>query len=474
MTDARKDWEITASPTLLAEAYEFGEKAVAEAQAQADSAAEGYCLLRVASLAMNSEDYQRANAYLRQARGVCEHHHHEDFLAETYAGLYFTLDQEARMHRSAGQQELSAALEKEILEIRTLANDQFPRRFHEPLDHSALRVEQGEVGFSAEQPMGTDHICDCICMIVHDPITKKTALAHIDIGTPQTALEAVFKRLPKRGPREEALQVRLVGARVPSHASSLKNIEKVIDALKDRHVDILSADIIDSPKPSTVVVNPEYFTLTEAMPYAPSPDRYIANGSKFFSRLSDYPPLRIAFDTTISLEHAPILLEPHMPTAILRYVAGKADHELREHFSTPDTKISLILPHQPEMSTHVAHAYHLAFAPILAACEQKIAAAEASGIVITDAQKEKVMEGLTRIGIHVGINADRTNQPLLDLIEHEFLAPHNEDITDNIIALRTFRFEKQPLEFLERTSGRSASFQSRIMHQPAATRGISN
>ncbi len=56
------------------------------------------------------------------------------------------------------------------------------------VDYEAVRVEQHKVGFSDKEKIGTDNIQQCIAVILHDPLTKKTALAHVDRFTDASSL----------------------------------------------------------------------------------------------------------------------------------------------------------------------------------------------------------------------------------------------------------------------------------------------
>ncbi len=42
------------------------------------------------------------------------------------------------------------------------------------VDYDAVRVEQHEVGFTNKEKIGTDNIQQCVAVILHDPLTKKT------------------------------------------------------------------------------------------------------------------------------------------------------------------------------------------------------------------------------------------------------------------------------------------------------------
>lgn len=43
-------------------------------------------------------------------------------------------------------------------------------------------------GFSDKEKIGTDNIQQCVAVILHDPLTKKTALAHVDRFTDASSL----------------------------------------------------------------------------------------------------------------------------------------------------------------------------------------------------------------------------------------------------------------------------------------------
>ena len=45
---------------------------------------------------------------------------------------------------------------------------------------AAHRVEQGGIGFSTDRTIGTEHVGNCVGIIVRDPVTARTALAHYD------------------------------------------------------------------------------------------------------------------------------------------------------------------------------------------------------------------------------------------------------------------------------------------------------
>ena len=79
-----------------------------------------------------------------------------------------------------------------------------------PAQPDAYRVEGGEVGFSAKEPIGTDNTHDCIVVMLRDPITKKTALAHITGNNTEESLKVLWDGMTQSG---SPIEMRLLGGR---------------------------------------------------------------------------------------------------------------------------------------------------------------------------------------------------------------------------------------------------------------------
>jgi tetratricopeptide (TPR) repeat protein len=138
------------------------------------------------------------------------------------------------------------------------------------VDYKAYRVEQREVGFSNQAKIGTDNIQQCVVVIVYDPETKKTALAHVDRYTdPSSLSKDVLDKFPVPS-SDKKLEVYLVGGRDRSSQSlavSDANIKKITEELnKHAHVDIKAADVGDKGAPSGIVFDPITGKLEHAVP----------------------------------------------------------------------------------------------------------------------------------------------------------------------------------------------------------------
>ena len=459
--DAFKTWEAKKdNPLNLAEALERAQKTADAAHAAGNPAAEGAALQMLASFASKGKQPEVMVEALRKARAIHEAEGHHDRLIPVLGGLYSGLVD--LMHENGQTPELQAEFESVIAQ----STDLWPRRLNEPLRTDAHRVEQGEIGFSANEPMGTDNVCDCLAVIVRDPVTKKTALAHVDAATGHGALKDVFDRMPKPGPQDPPLQVRLVGSSQTTNPNAKRNLSRVISSLQDQHVDILSADVLNEKAPSTFVVDPKTFEVKEAFPARDNPDRYIATGIKLVTTANDNAGLRVAFDLTASPERAAIPVTERQAQQIEGAFMDAGPLNLHHCYAHMYEGISPILPTKIEMSRQLGVAYKEALAPLLAACEAKMDQAAENGLPITDAVRERMIGTLKDVGLHIGAHAERANQPLMDYLQGDFLSADGHDVTASAHHLREFTFDKQPFAAIERESGQS-SFQSRLAGERA-------
>jgi len=181
------------------------------------------------------------------------------------------------------------------------------------VDYDAHRVEQHEVGFSNKEKIGTDNIQQCVAVILHDPVTKKTALAHIDKFTDAASLSDVIKQFPPG----TNLNAYLVGGRDRSPGSkevSDENIRKVTTELqKHSSVNIKAADVGDKGAPSGIVFDPQTAKLEHAVPgksHETTPQRKLL--------LNITPKLNFAFDFTKSKDIKVVELTNQQKEQIVR------------------------------------------------------------------------------------------------------------------------------------------------------------
>ncbi|MBA8667553.1 hypothetical protein H1Q59_06595 [Holosporaceae bacterium 'Namur'] len=98
------------------------------------------------------------------------------------------------------------------------------------MNELAIRVEQNEVGFSDSTPIGTDNIQSCIVLIIRDPISKKTALAHISNATEIDSIRKIFQHLPNN-----EVEIGIIGGRREHQIKQEvdANVKKILSILKE-------------------------------------------------------------------------------------------------------------------------------------------------------------------------------------------------------------------------------------------------
>lgn len=193
----------------------------------------------------------------------------------------------------------------------------------------AHRVEQGGIGFSADEPIGTEHVGNCIGVIARDTVTGKTGLAHYDAVSTPESLQRLFDRLPDR-----KLDVVLVGAMYDENTTgkdylrdtSASNLREVLGFLSGKNVNILGLRIHDPKQPTNFTVNPKDFSFHPISPDIPNPDKDLAFARKFLA--DPKQPLAIEFDLTHSKERFPYLLDREQVHNLNNHVRGKSHEDV--------------------------------------------------------------------------------------------------------------------------------------------------
>ncbi len=202
------------------------------------------------------------------------------------------------------------------------------RRIQGELDNTALRVEQKEIGISDGKNIGTDNVSQCVTLIVRScgadgnlerPVV---ALAHIDYETDAESIDQIFENLPD-GHKE----ARILGARFDQDIKSVENLVKVIKAMAAYDVNIISSNVYQGDQgPSTVIVHPNDFSMRESVPTG---HKGMAKASCAYSLITEDKmyPLRLAFDTRMGEDRAPLYLTQAMVRKIRDNHLDKDDAE---------------------------------------------------------------------------------------------------------------------------------------------------
>jgi chemotaxis receptor (MCP) glutamine deamidase CheD len=404
---------------------------------------------------------------------IYDRHPYSDQLYRSLGGLYGAIFALSREKSIAGHSVEAERLRSQLppLRKRSLELLYVPRG--ESYDYDAYRVEQGEIGFSADRKIGTDNVKDCVCVIIHDPITKKTALAHVDSFTDVQSLEEVFKRLPNHA----FLKAKLIGARFTPGSEknhieqdARKNLQKVVQFLEEKQVEILSAAILDSDQPTSVVVDPVSFELEERSPGMPNPNRDIANAKAAIENSGK--SLQVAFDLTVSDQCAPILLPRQAVSNLHRFFTRKSAEEIYDHFinianNYPDEQ----LPGMVERIIDLTQAYRRSLRELQEKFDEKHAELRRNGIRVPTTTQTEILDALERCPVHIGEGANSGNKALMDFIENRLFTVEGKTLTTDIDGLGSFAFPSQPYETIEAKHGTNR-FQARIANRTRSSADV--
>jgi chemotaxis receptor (MCP) glutamine deamidase CheD len=269
----------------------------------------------------------------------------------------------------------------------------------------AWGVEQREIGFSSSAPIGTENLQQCVGLMVRDPVTKKTAVTHLDSSTNPKTLATLFKRIPSTN--GTPLEVRIVGA-VKSGSNKmidtgLNNLKLVLGALRNKPVNILSADILEYNQPSAFVVFPETGEMQFCLPDHPNPNYFISRGRTIVSSNVD---LHTAFDLTTSTHRTPVLVD-RSSMRLLGYSAQGMESMVMD-----GNGLDPRIPTLGNYFTHIKEAYEKTRAPLLDAFSH--AAKEHQ---FPEEKVRVVLEQLRKAPLFIGENADICNRSLYELVQ---------------------------------------------------------
>jgi hypothetical protein len=174
----------------------------------------------------------------------------------------------------------------------------------EASSRAAHAVEQGGVGFSDREPIGTEHVGNCVAVVIRDAVSGKVGLAHYDALSDPISLNLLLDNMP-----QGSFHAVLIGAMYGLEAStnndylcrtSVSNLRDVMSFLMEKDIPIVSARLHDPAQPTNFVVDPKTFVFSDRSPTVFNQDKPLAFCGKFLG--NGRQPLNLEFDFTRSPE----------------------------------------------------------------------------------------------------------------------------------------------------------------------------
>lgn len=199
-------------------------------------------------------------------------------------------------------------------------------------------VPQGSYGISSGALLATEHVANCVAVILRDPVTKKTVLVHYDAHTSPSSLSAIIRSV-----KSDTLEATLVGARYiekPNSdyykTTSESNLIDVLNALRETGVPIVSALVpntgpeSDEHKYHAITIDPLTGSITVMPPTIADPDQSLIFGARYISK--EKLSLQCAYDLDKNYERQPQKLTPTIAKfldELDKYSIGKEDEEIK-------------------------------------------------------------------------------------------------------------------------------------------------
>lgn len=370
-----------------------------------DDIGQAYDLLCYGMACDKAEVARQAVPFLEKSLVLAQKHGATDIAyraaSTLYAGYVDQLDEYGRA--SPRDEKAISELRVKMMHARTVAADTQYYDMNEIIDDRALRVEQGEVGFSASTPIGTDNLHDCVCLIVHDPVTRKTALAHIDDNTDAESLQRIMDHMPESG-----LQARITGGRFKfgtAAPQSQRNIQKVAAFLNANNIQLLSSQVLEGEQPAAITVNPLDFTVRDVAPGMHNPNRLLTAGKVMVAEYKEQ--LRIGFDLTATPERAPETLSREEIRELRKLYFFLREEQIFKRTNMAGTTHEIVA---------LNDSYTSALQQLTHAVDATVQKLRDSGVEIAQKDVDSCHTAFNFRPLYIGHDANLLNQPVVDYI----------------------------------------------------------
>lgn len=176
-----------------------------------------------------------------------------------------------------------------------------------PIQGESYLISQGCYGLSKNQPIGTQHVGDCIAIILRNPQNNLTSLVHFDVCTTPQSLDNVFAPF-----KEQPVEASIIGAKYALHQNhehdvdtqkylketSRANLLNVLGVLAANNVNLTSAWVADHNQPDAFIVDPKSGQIAEGIPSLPDPEQNILFATRYFSSRPQH--IALTYDLTQS------------------------------------------------------------------------------------------------------------------------------------------------------------------------------
>lgn len=213
------------------------------------------------------------------------------------------------------------------------------REFHEKaisVQAESYMISQGCYGTSKNAPIGTQHVANCIAIVLRDSKTNLTSLVHFDAHTSPESLDKVFKNFEGQS-REAAI----IGAKYAEtddsnykgyyQDTSRTNLLTVLSLLAAKDVKLTSAWVADINQPHAFLIDTKSGQMHVGTPSITDPEQNILFATRYFS--AGPHDIALAYDLTKSKERTPMPLNEQTASFLNQFgeaSSAKTNADLKE------------------------------------------------------------------------------------------------------------------------------------------------
>lgn len=413
----RKPRHLKRAKACYLSAYDLAKRAGSPALVQ-------LALSNVGIISLRQKLYRDAATYFERALELDKELGHRSSLCEDLGSLCETLRCQMICHGKRWG--MNPPLEA-LIRLENLQKELTVQRQHknaEPLCAEAYLIEQGEIGFSDRAPIGSSNIHDCLCLCLKKQETGKVGLAHFDGHCDPDSLQQLVEGLGSSKNGDSPLLLRIVGARFlrdrnsSGQEGSKANIRTALRALMEiADIEVVSADIGGLKQPTTFVIDPARFMLTEEFPATPYPNASLASVRPFIRFHGG--PLRVTLDLTQTQERPPLLIHHLEAVLFTQRFWNKSDADIalwldeNTHAGRPQKECIGYGIKQ------LAIAFKKSHEALCQKVDDKANTLLAEGVILSDSTRQRAKEFVATAPLYIGEGTGLSNEELGRLIDQK-------------------------------------------------------
>ena len=193
-------------------------------------------------------------------------------------------------------------------------------RFHNsatPIQGNSYMVSQGCYGISQHEPLGTQHVGNCVALVLRNPQSNLTALIHFDARTSPDSLDYIFQQFEGQPVEAAILGAKYAIEKHPDYGddgqeyvqqTSRQNLLNILRVLESKQIPLTAAWVADIAQPHAFIIDPKSGQMEINTPSLPDPEQNILFATRYFS--GGLEDIALAYDLTQSSERQKMPLNP--------------------------------------------------------------------------------------------------------------------------------------------------------------------